>query len=34
MTEPRAEIPGEAEGPQGWCREQDLNLHAFYGTGS
>jgi hypothetical protein len=17
-----------------WCREQDLNLHAFYGTGS
>ena len=32
--EPAAEIPSEAEGPRSWCREQDLNLHAFYGTGS
>jgi len=26
--------PEHDEGPLGWCREQDLNLHAFYGTGS
>ena len=32
--ESAAEIPSGAEGPQSWCREQDLNLHAFYGTGS
>ena len=34
LREPAAEIPSETEGPHCWCREQDLNLHAFYGTGS
>jgi hypothetical protein len=30
----RCRNPDAVEEPQDWCREQDLNLHAFYGTGS
>jgi hypothetical protein len=32
--ESAVEIPSVGEGLPRWCREQDLNLHAFYGTGS
>jgi len=30
--ESAAEIPSEAEGPQAWCREQDLNLRRLAGV--